>query len=171
MKCGYFIQGAFFMWRLTRSGARPKGLVILSLLPSRLCASTHHGHGRCQDDDEVVPQDVKHVPRAQSNLISLGELQGLGYFYHVDRDMLTMRIGKNLTKRLWWKSGGPGTTYRRCMCLSFQVELKRIKTRQRHEQSRQPPSPMRMRMLAHTSERNNTMSSIHRCSRGDDDFK
>ena len=50
---------------------------------------------KTQDGDELVLQDVRYVPRARRNLISLGELHGKGYVYRVDRDKLTMRVKKN----------------------------------------------------------------------------
>ena len=40
----------------------------------------------------MVLQDVRYMPRAQRILISLGELHGKGYLYHVERDKLTMRV-------------------------------------------------------------------------------
>jgi hypothetical protein len=52
--------------------------------------------------DELVLQDVRYVPKARRNLISLGELHGNGYVYRVDRDKLTMRVKKD--KKLVLKS-------------------------------------------------------------------
>jgi hypothetical protein len=37
-----------------------------------------------QDGDELVLQDVRYVPRARRNLISLGGLHANGYVYHVE---------------------------------------------------------------------------------------
>ena len=58
---------------------------------------------KTQESDEVVLQDVRYMPRARRNLISLGALHGKGYLFHVDRDTLTMRIVKN--KEVVMKAG------------------------------------------------------------------
>jgi hypothetical protein len=42
-----------------------------------------------------VLHDVRYMPRARRNLISLGELRGNAYVYHVDRDKLTMRVKRD----------------------------------------------------------------------------
>lgn len=50
---------------------------------------------KSKDGGEMVLQDVRYVPRARKNLISLGELHSNGYIYRVDRDKLHMRVKKN----------------------------------------------------------------------------
>ena len=47
---------------------------------------------KTQEGDEVVLRDVRYMPRARRNLISLEQLHGKGYLYRVDRDKLTMRV-------------------------------------------------------------------------------
>uniref|UniRef100_A0ACD5ZAT4 Uncharacterized protein n=1 Tax=Avena sativa TaxID=4498 RepID=A0ACD5ZAT4_AVESA len=50
---------------------------------------------KSKDGGEMVLRDVRYVPWACKNLISLGELHDNGYTYHVDRDKLFMRVKKN----------------------------------------------------------------------------
>jgi hypothetical protein len=45
--------------------------------------------------DEVMLQDVRYMPRARRNLISLGELHGKGYLYYGDRDNSIMKVKAN----------------------------------------------------------------------------
>jgi hypothetical protein len=51
---------------------------------------------KTQDGNELVLQDVRYAPRAHKNLISLGELHGIGYVYYAHRDKLTMRVKKDM---------------------------------------------------------------------------
>jgi hypothetical protein len=50
---------------------------------------------KTQDGNKLVLQDVRYAPRAHINLISLGELHGIGYVYYAHRDKLTMRVKKD----------------------------------------------------------------------------